>query len=396
MNAPWPAPLNLPAAPAGGRRVLACGAFLKNSAGLLDGAVFHGSPLHDDLSTPEACVALEASLGALVERAGGRIDAVAHDLHPDFHSTRLAQAWAVRLGVPAVAVQHHHAHAGVVMAEQAWRGERAPALALALDGVGLGTDGAAWGGELLAVRADGFERIAHLPVLPLPGGDVAAREPWRLAAAVLHGQGRGAEIVARFGPTVGDAMAAGVQTLLDRGLRCPPSTGAGRWFDAAAGLLGLSLRQAAEAEAAIALERAATDWLARNPMPELPAASLDLAPLVADLADESEPGRGAARFHGALSQGLVAVTVAAAQRLDTDRVALGGGCFFNRLLSAAVTDGLQAAGLRVCRPQQVDVGDAGLALGQAWVAALSMTSRGTPAARPATARAADRARAMET
>ncbi len=144
-------PLRMQALPrAAPARVLACGAFLKNTACLLDGQQVHWSPLHDDLSTPEACVALEASLDALVAAAPGPVDAVAHDLHPDFHSTRIARRWAERLRVPAIEVQHHHAHVGVVQAEHGWRDDAL--IGLALDGVGLGTDGTAWGGELLRVR----------------------------------------------------------------------------------------------------------------------------------------------------------------------------------------------------------------------------------------------------
>ena len=389
------------AAPA---RVLACGAFLKNTACLLEGTEVRWSPLHDDLSTPQACRALDASLKALVASANGPIAAVAHDLHPDFHSTRLALQWAAELGVPALAVQHHHAHIGVVQAEQGWGPE--PLVGLALDGVGLGNDGHAWGGEVLVLRGPAFDRVAHLPWLALPGGDVAAREPWRLAAAVLHGSGRGDEIVARFGHAVSPTLARGVHTMLQRGLNCPLSSGAGRWFDAAAGASGLSVRQGQEAEAAQALERAATQWwAARGAMqcaggpdgapcaePRTPGAALsleakagaaglrpmpglaDLPAIVASLFDEADAGRGAARFHLALSQALVAAAIGAARRAGSTAVALGGGCLFNRLLSAGLEAGLTTAGLRVARPQGVSPGDAGLALGQAWVAALSVSA----------------------
>ena len=358
--------IDLPrAAPA---RVLACGAFLKNAACLLDGSHVQFSNLHGDLSTPEACAGLEDSVQALVERADGPIDAVAHDLHPDFHSTRVALGWAHRLGVPAVAVQHHHAHIAVVQAE-AGLGE-APLIGLALDGVGLGDDGQPWGGEVLALQGAHCTRVAHLPRLALPGGDIAAHESWRCAAAVLHQAGRGGEIAPRFGPQVGQALAAGVARLLERDLKCPRTSSAGRWFDAAAGLLGLSLRQAQEAEAAIALEQAATHWLEDHARPALPPPSLDLLSLVAGLADETDPGRGAARFHLALAQGLVQTAVAAARTAGAGAVALGGGCFFNRLLTRELTASLQAAGLSVLRPQHKGCGDAGLALGQAWVAAL--------------------------
>jgi len=164
-------------------RVLACGAWLKNTACLLDGGTVWMSPLHGDLGTPEARGALLESVAQLQQMAGGPIEAVAHDLHPDFFSTGVAQQLAHKLGVPAIAVQHHHAHIAHVQAQHA------PGQALlgwALDGVGLGADHTAWGGELLLVQGATFERIQHLPPLHLPGGDAAAREPWRMAVAALH------------------------------------------------------------------------------------------------------------------------------------------------------------------------------------------------------------------
>jgi hydrogenase maturation protein HypF len=380
-------------------RVLACGAFLKNTACLIDGDVAWWSPLHGDLSDPAACAALEVSLHALLDRATGPLAAVAHDLHPDFHSTHLAHTLAQRQGVPAVAVQHHHAHVAVVQAEHGLFDE--PLLGLALDGVGLGDDGLAWGGEVLHVAGAHCQRLQHLPLLALPGGDVAAREPWRLAAAVLHSLGRGDQIVPRLAPHVGEPLARGVAQMLARNLNCPRSSSAGRWFDAAAGVLGLSLRQTHEAQAAQALERAATEWLAQHAAETVPrsilpapgaAPSLDLARLLGELFDEPDHGRGAARFHLALARGLVQAVVEqacalaaqpAAMEVANTRVALTGGCFYNRLLDRWVTDGLNTAGLNVLRPQQAGCGDAGLALGQAWVAALRCTTptRGDPAAR---------------
>jgi hydrogenase maturation protein HypF len=356
-------------------RVLACGAFLKNAACLVQGQQVIWSPPHDDLSLPGACAALDQSVAALVQAADGPIQAVAHDLHPDFHSTRVALAWADRLGVPAVAVQHHHAHIGVVQAEQGSAINTSETLiGLALDGVGLGTDGTAWGGEVLALQAGQCQRLSHLSPLALPGGDAAAREPWRLAAAVLHSLGRGGEIAARFAPQVGMAATDMVITMLQRQLRCPTSSGAGRWFDAAAGALGLSVRQNAEAQAAQALEAAATAWLARHAPPDLPPPSLELAPLVGRLFDETDPGRGAALFHLALADGLVHAATRAARQHGARQVALGGGCFFNTLLSQRVQVGLAAQGLVTLRPQHHSCGDAGLALGQAWVAALQITA----------------------
>lgn len=358
-------------------RVLGCGAFLKNRAVRLDGAQARWSPVHGDLGTVEACAAMQRSIESLLA-GDAPPQALAHDLHPDFESTRVAIAQAGRLGVPAIAVQHHHAHIAAVIAEH---GLARPVVGLALDGVGLGTDGAAWGGELLWVdgglHAHRWARVAHLHPLALPGGDVAAREPWRMAAAVLHALGRGEHIESRFGPVVGTATAKGLRTMLDRRLHCPTTTSAGRWFDAAAGALGLSVRQTEEAEAAIALERAAAHWLGDDPGFDLPWTSLDLRQVVGalfdvDPANFAQIARGAASFHLALANGLAHAAIEAARERGCRDVALGGGCFFNRILRERVTATLKEAGLAVHAPGAIGCGDAALALGQAWVAACTL------------------------
>ena len=366
--------------------VLAFGAWLKNAACLLDGSAAQWSPVHGDLGDPEACRALDASVRRLAAQARRPLAAVAHDLHPDFFSTRLAVELADAWGVPAVPVQHHHAHIGVVMADH---GLEEPVIGLALDGVGLGTDGTAWGGELLWVAPREWRRIGGLWPLQLPGGDVAAREPWRMAASALHALGRGDEIEVRFGPIVGAPAAKAVQRMLAAGLNCPVTSSAGRWFDAAAGALGLSVRQAHEAEAAIALERLAAGHLAgeavvaREDLVDAQALQrLDLRPLLAGLLDATDPAglaERAAWFHLSLAEALADWAAAAARDTGVRTVCLGGGCFFNAVLTTHLRRRLDAHGLRVLAPRSTSCGDAGLALGQAWVAAHALhTNSGTP------------------
>ncbi len=357
--------------------VLACGAWLKNAACLLGQGEPVWSAVHGDLSDPAACDALKASVALMVKEQGATVSAVAHDLHPDFFSTQLAVQLAAELGVPAIGVQHHHAHMAAVLAEYAVEG---PAIGLMLDGVGLGTDGTAWGGELLWAEGASWQRLGHLMPLALPGGDRAAREPWRMAASALHALGRNADITPRFAPVVGDSLAAGVQQILARGLNCPPTSSAGRWFDAAAGALGISVRQADEAEAAIALERAAARGLAQNPaLLPLPGATVDahnrldllgLMPhlLAVHASATAEQDAAAAGFHLALADALAHWAETAARQHGCTVVCLGGGCFFNRILRERVTARLQSAGLAVLCPRVNSCGDAGLALGQAWVA----------------------------
>jgi hydrogenase maturation protein HypF len=364
--------------------VLACGAWLKNAACLLDArGQAHWSPVHGDLSDPAACAALEASARALLGRHGKPVQAVAHDLHPDFFSTRFAVELADALGVPAIGVQHHHAHIAAVVAEHGIEG---PVIGLALDGVGLGNDFEAWGGELLLVDGAMLRRLGHLHPLALPGGDRAAREPWRMAASALHALERGNEIVPRFAPAVSEATASGVQQMLDRRLNSPLTSSTGRWFDAAAAALGLSVRQTDEAEAAIALEAAASRWLAHHAGPEpladalvdlltdtLPDGQrrLDLRGLFARLLDvpAERVDEAAAGFHFALADAMAHWAAQAARAHGTRTVCLGGGCFFNRVLRERVSERLRAAGLAVHLPGASGCGDAGLALGQAWVAA---------------------------
>lgn len=358
--------------------VLACGAWLKNAACLVADGQVHWSPLHGDLGDPEACRALTVSARRLVSMSPRPVAAVAHDLHPDFFSTRLAIELAHEWGVPAVPVQHHHAHIGVVMADHE---VDEPVVGLALDGVGLGTDGSAWGGELLWISPTDWRRLGGLWPLRLPGGDVAAREPWRMAAAAMHELGQGEGIEARFGPTVGSTTAKGVQRMLAAQLNCPVTSSTGRWFDAAAGALGISVRQAHEAEAAIALERLAAQHLSRatvQPRDDLVDAHalerLDLRPLLAHLLSEPDAAEAAAWFHVSLAQGLADWAAAAASETGTRTVCLGGGCFFNAVLTEYVVRRLTSHGLRVLAPRSTNCGDAGLALGQAWVAARQLTT----------------------
>jgi len=385
------------AAPA---RVLACGAWLKNTACLLDGDAVWMSPLHGDLGTPQARSALLDSVARLQQQASGPIDAVAHDLHPDFFSTEVAQQLAYKLGVPAIAVQHHHAHIAQVQAQQV---PGQPLLGWALDGVGLGTDQSAWGGEMLLVQDANFQRLNHLPTLLLPGGDVAASEPWRMAAAALHrlglspdhalGATASAHLRAGTQGVIPPASLKGLHSMMARGLNCPSTTSAGRWFDAVAGLLGVCWWQTEEAQGAQALEQLAAQWLSENAAAlldaELVAARLNLDVLMRRLlalmsgldadpaAYRAMQSQAAALFHVALADALSRGAITAAQQHQIKSIALSGGCFFNRILRDRMVDTLTQAGLSVHLPIDGAYGDAGLALGQAWVAAHTLQATRT-------------------
>jgi hydrogenase maturation protein HypF len=211
-----------------------------------------------------------------------------------------------------------------------------------------------------------------LAPIALPGGDVAAREPWRMAAAALQRIGRGAQIEARFGHRLG---AGAVAQMLARGLRCPPSSSMGRWFDAAAGLLGVRDVAAYEGQAAMLLEALAGPAAPLVPAAELAAlvtctadGQLDPGPLITRLADETDAAHGAALFHQAMADGLARWVQAASAASGLRTVAFGGGCFLNALLTALLGQRLRDAGLRVLEARQAPPNDGGIALGQAWVA----------------------------
>ena len=310
--------------------------------------------------------------------------------------------------------------------------------------VGLGPDGGLWGGELLRVDGATCERIGHLKPLALPGGDRAAREPWRMAAAALHRLGLssstplGADApsantllsltacahirAGTLAPIPATSLKA-IASMLARGLNCPSTTSAGRWFDAVAGLLGVCWWQTEEAQAAIALEQLAAQWLSENAAPvldaELVAAGLNLDVLLRRLlsfmADVPGPANSSAAtheasqcatrtdttdqaarpvgvfaacrpealvlaaqseasalFHVALADALAQAAIQAAQQHQISAIALSGGCFFNRILRGRMQDTLTQAGLTAHLPTDRAFGDAGLALGQAWVAAHSL------------------------
>ncbi|MDP2762627.1 MAG: carbamoyltransferase HypF, partial [Sideroxyarcus sp.] len=286
--------------------VLAMGAWFKNTLCITSGRQAFISKCVGDLDTPAACLAHERTARSWLDWLGTKPVAIAHDLHPDFHSSRFAAQLADELDVPVIAVQHHHAHIAAVCAVHHIHDA---VLGLALDGVGLGTDGTAWGGELLRVAGAGFDRLGHLRPLTLPGGDRAAREPWRMAAAVLFQLGRGEKIEQRFPNQPG---AQTVATMLQRNLNCPITSSTGRLFDAAAGLLGVNEIQAFEAQAAIQLQELAQRHGDVVPLEEgwriNEKSVLDFSPLLAVLAGcpkgNNGASYGAALFHATLAAGM--------------------------------------------------------------------------------------------
>lgn len=360
------APLPVPLAE-DGPSVLALGAYLKNTVCVLRGREAFLSQHIGGLDNAAAIAFLEESSAHLLNILDVRPALLAHDLHPDFPSTRLACRLAEQWGVPALGIAHHHAHLGALCAEHGRDG----LLGLALDGVGLGPDGRAWGGELLRVDGGQCRRLGHLRELPLPGGDRAAREPWRMAVAALYAGGLQGEIEGWRRRHWPQRDTAPLRTMLERGLNCPPSSSLGRWFDAVAGLLGVCDVQAYEGQAAMLLEALA---VRHGPLPaatdgyRLADGMLDFSPLLPQLLACRDAAAGAALFHATLAAGLADWCIAAARAAAVECIGLSGGCALNRVLARALRGHLAQAGLSLLEAQRVPANDGGLALGQAWVA----------------------------
>jgi hydrogenase maturation protein HypF len=352
-----------------GPSVVALGGYFKNTVCVTRGDEAFVSQHVGELDNAPTASALVDAVEHLVSILQIEPEVVAHDLHADFFSTRHAARLAARWSVPLHGVQHHHAHIAAIAAEHR---VLHPVLGLALDGVGLGSDGTAWGGELLHVDGARSKRIGRLAPLRLPGGDRAAREPWRMAAAALYRAGRGDAIASRFAD---EAAASTVATMLERGLQSPETSSMGRWFDAAAGLLGVKRRMAFEGQAAMLLEGLAERHGAVPPDHTLysidAANELDLTGLVLRLADERDAGFGAALFHATLVAGLAEWTARAVDTLDLTTVACGGGCFLNAIVARGLRARLAVRGITMLEAQDVPPNDGGLSLGQAWVALLA-------------------------
>jgi hydrogenase maturation protein HypF len=352
-----PSALSLPSV--GTRRpLLACGAELKNTFCLARGTRAWVSHHIGDLENYETLRSFTEGIAHFARLFAVEPEVVAHDLHPEYLSTK----YALELdGVELIGVQHHHAHLAACLAEH---GDPGPAIGVIFDGTGYGLDGTVWGGELLYGDVAAFRRVGALRPVPLPGGARAIKQPWRMACAWLVASG--IEPPAAWHP---------IAELTRSGLASPTTTSMGRLFDAVAALAGIRAEVNYEGQAAIELE-AACDFTEPGAYP----ISVGGTPLVidpretiravaADVAAEVPPGAIARRFHRTIARATVDACMALAADLATDLVVLSGGVFQSRLLLESVSDELNSAGLRVLVPDRLPVNDGGIAYGQAAVAA---------------------------
>ncbi len=352
------------------RPVLACGAELKNTFCLATGNRVFVSQHIGDLANAETLRSFTEGIEHFRRLFDVVPQVVAHDMHPDYLSTKYA---AQLDGVELLAVQHHHAHIASCLADNS---EAGPVIGVAFDGTGYGADGTVWGGEFLIADLAGFERAGCLEPVPMPGGEAAIRQPWRMAAAYLAacypaGPPAGLAVVRR-----NERRFATVLAMADRHVNSPLTSSAGRLFDAVAALAGIRDVVSYEGQAAIELEQAA-DAHERGSYPAAIAGragrlSVHGADLVRAAADDMLAGVApaviAARFHNGLSAAIVTVCARLREQSGLSVVALSGGVFQNQLLTGQVVAGLADEGFRVLVHSRVPCNDGGISLGQAAVA----------------------------
>jgi hydrogenase maturation protein HypF len=350
------------------RPVLACGAELKNTFCVARDRHAFISHHIGDLENAETLRSFTEGIEHFRRLFDVDPQVVAHDLHPEYLSTK----YAVELdGVDLTGVQHHHAHIASCLADN---GADGPVIGVAFDGTGFGTDGTIWGGEFLIADLAGFERAGHLAPVPMPGGAAAIRQPWRMAAAYLGGGLDHLDVMRRNAerwPTM-VAMAR-------KGVNSPLTSSAGRLFDAAAAILGVRDTINYEGQAAVELEQLAdrgeTGGTGAYPAgietgPPFLARGGDLLHgVIEDLAAGIAPGVIAARFHHGVAALIEAGCLLTRDRSGLDTVALSGGVFQNQLLLRAAVSRLEGRGFRVLVHSRIPCNDGGISLGQAVVAA---------------------------
>jgi hydrogenase maturation protein HypF len=361
--APVPLPIGIP------KKTLALGGALKSTFALGRGKEAILSHHLGDLEAYEAYRAYEASILHYEKLFQFQPEVIVHDLHPDYPSTAYALARAGREGLERRAVQHHHAHMASCMAENGLEG---PVIGVAFDGLGYGSDGTIWGGEFLIGDYRSVRRAAHFESVPMPGGEAAIREPWRMAAAYLAQAG---EDLSPLRARIAERSLDVILQLLGRSLNAPKTSSCGRLFDGVASLLGVRDRTHYEGQAAIELE-----WLARTsdaegvyPVELGPEGVLGTARVVSGIVEDLRRGVRTAdiarRFHRSIAEGVRKTCVWLRDRSGLERVALSGGVFMNELLLGESLSLLEREGFRVYRHRLVPPNDGGLALGQLAVAA---------------------------
>jgi hydrogenase maturation protein HypF len=363
-----PYPQKVPAELRSSRSILALGGELKDTVSIYKNGYIVTSQFLGDLDEYKNRIYFEETIAHLTKLFDLKPDCVVTDLHPGFHSTRHAK----KLGLPHLQVQHHHAHVLAGMIEHGISpGTRV--LGVAWDGFGYGADGTAWGGEFLLADYLTFERFAHFEPVPLPGRDLAAKQPWRMALAYLREAG--VVRVPRLGTlrSIKERKIRGVKAMMDGRIHSPLSSSCGRLFDAVSALLGTApIENEFEAEAAMRLEATASGREKRpypflitcEKKPFLISFAETVRSLLADLERGLSPSRISGKFHATLARVIVEVALKAKKEHGIEIVVLSGGVFLNAKLLRLAAEGLRQRGLRVLRPLGYSPNDESLSVGQ--------------------------------
>jgi hydrogenase maturation protein HypF len=372
-----PFPVAMPNGKSEAPVILAVGAHLKNALAVAGKSGISMSQHIGDLDTVEAHKAFVRVANDLTRLLDSPSERIACDLHPDYHST----IWARRQGLPTLGVQHHHAHIAACMVDNDLDGD---VLGVAWDGTGYGEDGTVWGGEFLACSRDRFNRIGHLRMFPLPGGDAAVKEPRRSALGVLF-ELFGDEVfscksdlapLSAFAATERTAL----QKILHGGINVYRTSSAGRLFDVVASILNLRQIARFEGQAAMLVEYAATKTATDAPygyriQTAEDAASprvLDWEPMILEILEDRKQNipvaEIAAKFHNTLAAAIADMASRHAEETGQTRVVLSGGCFQNKLLLEKSILALRDAGLSPFWHQRIPPNDGGISAGQAAVA----------------------------
>ena len=356
--------------------LLAAGGELKNTFCVAKDEYAFLSPHIGDLQNYETLRAFEKGIKQFEHLFRVKPQVIAYDLHPDYLSTRYALQRAEREGIPALGVQHHHAHIASCMAEHGLPVNQ-PVIGLAFDGTGYGTDGTIWGGEVLVAGYKTFRRAYHLNLVSMPGGDLAVQQPWRLALAWLH------QLGIAWKPDLPPVQAAGrdglmaVARQLETHTNAPLTSSLGRLFDAVAALIGVRSEITYEGQAAIELENLVDPEEIGAYTFAITGETIDPWPVIrsilSDWRGEVPLGKIAARFHNGLADLALDLCLLLRSREGIQEVALSGGVWQNMTLLTASRTRLESAGFRVYTHHQVPANDGGIALGQAAVAYHTLT-----------------------
>ncbi len=350
------------------RDILALGAELKATVSIYKNGYVVTSQFLGDLDEYHNHLYFEETVAHLTTLFDVKPCCLVSDLHPDFHTTRFAR----KLGLPHVRVQHHHAHVLAALLEHGLPPET-KVLGVSWDGYGYGADGTAWGGEFLLADYRGFERIAHFDPVSLPGGDLAAKQPWRMAIAYLAKAGYPGRSRTGILARVSDKKVQGVRDMIAGNVRSPLSSSCGRLFDAVAALTGLApLENEYEAEAAMRLEAAAVERivsaypfeLITGPGPVRVSFDDMIRKIDTEMSRGVEPSVISARFHNTLGKVILGVARMARERYGTKTVVLCGGVFLNKKLLHRAAADLVEKGFRVLRPVHYSPNDESISVGQ--------------------------------